>query len=100
MAEYSGISDLQFQAADNASPAGTGEDKALLTGTLQLPCGSDGPHPVLVAVRAHVFFWKEGKRLEIDPEIWKSSSTRHNGSNQTSALSTTLSPNRYLSGSR
>lgn len=68
LAEYSGISDLQFQAADNASPAGTGEDKALLTGTLQLPCGSDGPHPVLVAVRAHVFFWKEGKRLEIDPE--------------------------------
>ena len=23
---------------------------------------------MLVAVRAHVFFWKEGKRLEIDPE--------------------------------
>ncbi len=68
LAEYSGIGDLQFQAADNASPAGTGEDKALLTGTLNLPCGSDGPHPVHVEVRAHVFFWKEGKRLGIDPE--------------------------------
>lgn len=68
LAEYSGISDLQFQAADNASPAGVGEDKALLTGTLHLPCGSDGPHPVHVEVRAHVFFWKEGQRLEIDPE--------------------------------
>lgn len=68
IAEYSGISDLQFQAADNASPAGVGEDKALLAGTLHLPCGSDGPHPIYVQVRAHVFFWKEGKRVEIDPE--------------------------------
>lgn len=68
LAEHSGISDLQFQAGTNASPAGAGEDKGLLTGTLPLDCGHKQRNSVYVQVRAHVFFWKEGQRLEIDPE--------------------------------
>lgn len=67
LALHSGIADLQFQASNNASPAGIGEDKALLSGTIDLPCGSDGGK-IYFQMRAHVFYWLEGKRVEIDPE--------------------------------
>lgn len=67
LALQSGIEDLQFQASNNASPAGVGEDKAILSGTIDLPCGSDGGN-IYFQIRAHVFYWVEGKRVEIDPE--------------------------------
>lgn len=67
LALYSGIDDFQFQAGADASPAGIGEDKAIISGTIDLPCSS-GPTQMYFQWRAHVFYWLEGQRVEIDPE--------------------------------
>ncbi|MFY9190107.1 MAG: DUF2993 domain-containing protein [Lawsonella sp.] len=67
LALHSGIADFQFQASNDASPAGIGEDKALISGTIDVPCASEGSD-IHFQMRAHVFYWKEGKRVEIDPE--------------------------------